>query len=801
MLAALSATDRRSATLPAAGRRRPLAAHVPAALELLWVIAAIAVLLPLYDRVAQLGPGRDQRFLGRTIVVADLPEPALAEICAGMAEIADASVATALCGARRPAAPPRSPASLAAALTQRLERAARAFALPVRDAERRIDALRVQAREGAGELRGNADAIAAAEAEIAPFVERYRLSANRSAGPEPLACAARWTAATFAAQPDESSEGARSARADFALLLAAALDGRAATAALAADARLPSASVAGCPGVVETLRSSAALMADARQALANEHKNDAMRSLLQTAGTQWAVAMAIGYAFLVWSRRARAPALGVACALAVWAALGWLARVPWPFGGGRAFVPARLEASLASAPAPFVLCLLGAAAVVAIAALSRRRRGERGAAVAQSMSSRVGYAGLVVTTGIGALLLLDLSVNGHAGNRYLALYHQGHLWLAMLLLSVLLFLRPALARAFAWTFSIAGEAGRRAAGSVGRTSAGLALVLATLAGILAFGFALANMRQLTSELGRVWLIFGAAWFFFLRAGPLTERLARAGPAGLSFLRYAWPLLFVVAVLIGAMFATHDMGPLLIAGYASGAFVAAAVAMWWHHRSGQALAAFAGAVLLFAAWIGAITWALFQVGSYDAVTASRLESVAAPFASINDQLALVSWFQRAAPADGFGIGTTPWCGFAPAHACSGVPAQIHSDYTFTAMAGVFGSLVAWSVSVGAALWLHRLVRHHGRLTSGEPRLRGSDGRLANDGQGLLSWIAVAWVVLTSCQLAVTVAGNLAVLPLTGVTFPFVSFGMTSLLVNMTFLALCLNVDLPSRGQGG
>ena len=46
-------------------------------------------------------------------------------------------------------------------------------------------------------------------------------------------------------------------------------------------------------------------------------------------------------------------------------------------------------------------------------------------------------------------------------------------------------------------------------------------------------------------------------------------------------------------------------------------------------------------------------------------------------------------------------------------------------------------------------------------------------------------------------AVTVAGNLAVLPLTGVTFPFVSFGMTSLLVNTAFLALCLNVDLPAR----
>jgi cell division protein FtsW (lipid II flippase) len=100
-----------------------------------------------------------------------------------------------------------------------------------------------------------------------------------------------------------------------------------------------------------------------------------------------------------------------------------------------------------------------------------------------------------------------------------------------------------------------------------------------------------------------------------------------------------------------------------------------------------------------------------------------------------------------------------------------------------------------------LWLHRLVRHHGRVTRGEPRLVAASGRIANDGQAFLSWVAVAWVVLTLAQLAVTVAGNLAVLPLTGVTFPFVSFGMTSLLVNLAFLALCINLDLPRRDGNG
>jgi cell division protein FtsW (lipid II flippase) len=278
-------------------------------------------------------------------------------------------------------------------------------------------------------------------------------------------------------------------------------------------------------------------------------------------------------------------------------------------------------------------------------------------------------------------------------------------------------------------------------------------------------------------------------------------MARSGPAGIAFWRYVWPLALVIGVLIGAMVLTRDMGPLLIAGYASGAFLAASLAMWWHLRSGQRWTAFVLAVGLFALWIGAVTWALFALGSVDGVAAERLESLAAPFASGNDQLALVTWFQRAAPAQGFGLGAAPWCGYAVAGHCGGVPAQIHSDYTFTAIVGVFGAAAAWTAALACALWLHRLIRHHGRVTRGEPRLVARAGQFAHDGQALLSWIGVAWVVLALCQLAVTVAGNLAVLPLTGVTFPFVSFGMTSLLVNLAFLALVVHLDLPARARDG
>src|SRR5258705_8902146 len=226
-----------------------------------------------------------------------------------------------------------------------------------------------------------------------------------------------------------------------------------------------------------------------------------------------------------------------------------------------------------------------------------------------------------------------------------------------------------------------------------------------------------------------------------------------------------------------------------------------MAMWWRERSGAYRAAFAVARALFIGWILATTFALLELGSIDGVTAARLENLAAPLASANDQLALVTWFQSAAPPAGFGLGNVPWCGYSIGRTCAGVPAQIQSDYTFTALVGAFGTVFAWAITLGTAVWLHRLIRHHGRVTRGEPRFIVVQGRVSTDDQAFLSWLSVTWVVLALCQLAVTVAGNLAVLPLTGVTFPFVSFGMTSLLVNMALLALSLHINVPEPAANG
>ena len=526
-------------------------------------------------------------------------------------------------------------------------------------------------------------------------------------------------------------------------------------------------------------------------------KNEAMRTLLRTARWQWAGWALVGMVLLQLSRRAGLAPAGIALALATFAAAAWIGRVPWPLARHGLMLGRELESTLAM-PGDFVLWLMGCALVVLVCApwLSRWL-----ATGPQKVASAIAYPALVFATGLGWLVLLDLSANGHLGNRYLALYHQGHLWLGMLVFSIVAFVRQPLARALSWLLSRFDSLALAVRQRLGIAGGAALLLLLTLALLAAIGSLLLNLRQLTSELGRLWLAVGAAWFFFLRGTPLTERLARSGNSIGSLIRYVWPLLFVVIVLIGAMLVTRDMGPLLIAGYGAGAFVAASVAMWWYQRRGTIVGAYLLAIVLFVAWILVTTGALFRFGSLDEVAAARLENLAAPLASANDQLALVTWFQRAAPEMGFGPGAVPWCGFGAVGACAGVPAQIQSDYTFTALVGEFGWTGAWAITLGCALWLQLLIWRHGRATRGEPRLVALRGRLSNDDQAFASWLCVMWVVLALCQLAVTVAGNLAVIPLTGVTFPFVSFGMTSLLVSMAMLGLAINVNANNeRGHG-
>ena len=789
------------------GFSRDTSLRWPLLLEAGLVVAAICAVFPGFAILATNDTGRDGRFAEQGMAVRGLPDPLLPELCATYASLAESLVRDRLCG-RAPLSSPSEPIErierMPRALASANIRATQAFLAPLQAALARKTELRRQQQEGLGELLTLGDAIDVAAADVEPFLERYSMSGDAVDGPKPLGCAVESVQRAITDAVAQPSSGRSALAANAILLLGAAFDGHPATQVTATAATLPGAQAvsARCAGVGvdmrEALVAASAIMVDARAAPLGIAKNEAMRDLLHTARWQWAGWAGLGLVLLHLARRRWAPAVGVAVAIAAWAAAAWIGRVPWPLEGGNALVLGRESAPLFSMPSNLVIGLFVAALCLLAAAPWLRNRS---APTPQREGSVLAYPGLVLVIGLGWLILLDLSANGHFSTRYLALYHQGHLWLGMLIFTVAAFVRQPLGRSLAWCLSLVDGAASRVGERLGGLGSAVLLLCLALLLNAAVAAILLNVRQLTSEIGRLWLIVGAAWFFFLRGTPLTERLARSGDSLVSLFRYIWPLLFVVVVLIGAMVITRDMGPLLIAGYAAGAFVAASVAMWRYQRTGATGFAYVLAIVLFAGWIVATTAGLFWLGAIDEVTAARLENAAAPLASANDQLALITWFQRAAPETGFGPGAVPWCGFGASGACAGVPAQIQSDYTFTALVGMLGWAGAWAVTLGCIVWLYDVVRCHARVTHGEPRLLRIADRVVNDEQALLSWLAVTWMVLAMCQLAVTVAGNLAVIPLTGVTFPFVSFGMTSLAVNMAMLGLAANVNVTDGDARG
>ena len=125
-------------------------------------------------------------------------------------------------------------------------------------------------------------------------------------------------------------------------------------------------------------------------------------------------------------------------------------------------------------------------------------------------------------------------------------------------------------------------------------------------------------------------------------------------------------------------------------------------MWWYQRRGTTGVAYGVAVVVFVAWIVVTTGALFRLGSLDDVGAARLESLAAPLASANDQLALVTWFQRAPPPAGFRLGTAPVD--SEGGTCAAFPCR-SERYTSTALVGEFGWTRRGVHARGCAMWLH------------------------------------------------------------------------------------------------
>lgn len=752
----------------------------PGALETWLTVLVLALLLPQFSKLGTHPYGRDGRFDPMRLPSLQMPSPVLPRLCSGFSGHLPEADRRTVCNASEQ----EGQGSLVAAssdIERQLASIRSAFKRPVAVEAGKIDTLLLRRHEGVGDPEQIGEEIAELEAQVRPYLTRFSLASIADPFPRGLACLDRQVHSFLSSSQDEIA----SFRALF--WYASVLDGAPASRSLAIDGLGDDIQCAKGPGGVIAADSTREVLRLAFNAQSESTKAAAMRNLMNWAGWQFALWAAAGLLFVKWARFPGAvlPRLGLG--LIMWSGLFWFSRVYLKSAEEAGVGWSGVTADAATRPPGIVLALLGAGVALLIAG---RLKALRISAPKQNLSSRIGYAGLVAFIGIGWLLLLDLSAGGHPRNRYLGLYQQGIVWGGFAIVSLVALSRPllgiAFARVAAWLSLTFGRLRERFRWTPFATG-----VLAIVVTAIFFGIVLRNLRQFTSELGRLLLILGAAGFFYLRGEYAGDWRSRTD--WLRFLRYLSPLLLILLLLATSMLASDDLGPLLVTLYAGGVFFAAALSTRQQRTHGNLIPLVGGAGLLVV-WVIGVTTLVYGIGPQSRTVASRIESTASPFSSINDQLAIITWFREATPAFGHGIGNTPWCGRVTGSGCTGVPLQIQSDYTFTALSGVFGVTAATIICFLMFFWLCRLVWNHSRFTSGLPQIVGGT-RL--DTQGLLSWISVGWVALVLCQLSVTVAGNVGLLPLTGITFPFVSYGMMSLWFNAAYFALCVNIDHPQE----
>lgn len=387
---------------------------------------------------------------------------------------------------------------------------------------------------------------------------------------------------------------------------------------------------------------------------------------------------------------------------------------------------------------------------------------KRPAAVASRLVLASWIPGWWLFTAIGWLLLLDQSLHFHERLRFLALEQ----WWAWCLSALLL---PLSAWAAPWLWGMALRLGRAAWARWPRGWSGLRWLAGVLwVAVLGLAHRQHLPQQVTGELLKAMALLGLCGWCIWKM-PITAQLWHAGHA-----RQAWrglvDVLLLMAWVAAAAFLTADKGPLLVLALL--VTVLLATVLGWTAGMGLLVLGFA---------------TIFWLGVDLDVVGERLQAWRDPFTANRDDMARLVWFQTEAArgAWGFGVGQVPWCGTSRLDVCHGLPLQLQSDYTFTALMGWWGPRGAWLCLLAFTAYAYRALVHCARCSPALlTPLALLDSRVLARAWALHGLFLFAVLILM--QTWITVAGNLGWLPLTGVTWPLIGYGKTSLWISTVFV---------------
>ena len=282
----------------------------------------------------------------------------------------------------------------------------------------------------------------------------------------------------------------------------------------------------------QVVAAAAEIVAKARASEINAAKSAAARELLSNAHWYFALWAVAGLVLLQIGRQPLQARRFLPLAAAVWAVLGWITHVHVEWVSDRSAHTAWLSSWGIRSPDFFQFAIAGAAVLFLLGViLPPASRAFLPPPTRQTPSSRIGYAGFVLFVGLGWWLLLDLSATGHYANRFHALYQQVYVYAAFVLLTMLAPLRLRLAdRLGRWLGLFLLLARPRGAG-LRRYLPWVAYAAAAALVLVAAGASHRHQTQLTSEIFRLWLVFGVSWFFFVRGESALSLSAGAAARG------------------------------------------------------------------------------------------------------------------------------------------------------------------------------------------------------------------------------------------------------------------------------
>ena len=263
-----------------------------------------------------------------------------------------------------------------------------------------------------------------------------------------------------------------------------------------------------------------------------------------------------------------------------------------------------------------------------------------------------------------------------------------------------------------------------------------------------------------SELLKVLLVVFLAGYLSENRGLLATQRTRLGPVALPPLPYLLPMLAMWAIALSVVIVQRDLGAALLLYGVFLAVLFVATSRWSYVALG---------IVLFVAG----SFVLYQVFPH---VRTRVDIWLNPFGD-----PLGSGFQTVRALYAFGrggiLGTGLGAGLPAAGGSAAIPA-VHTDFAFTALAEELGYLGAVAI-IGTYLILI------------ERGLRVA----ARSGDDFRALLAAGLTLTFGIQTAIIVGGNARLIPLTGITAPYLSYGGSSIIASALAIGLLLAFSEP------